>query len=71
MTTSAMNDDDNYDAFEAMLNRGAYLRMLRELEAQDEAERAANAEEEDEREHWGANQLVSLADKDVPVLKIN
>ena len=32
---------------------------------------AANAEEEDEREHWGANQLVSLADKDVPVLKIN
>ena len=28
---------------------------------------AANAEEEDEREHWGANQLVSLADKDVPV----
>ena len=44
MMTAEMNDD--YDAFEAMFNRGAFLRKLREMEAQDEAERAANAEED-------------------------
>lgn len=39
--------DDEYDAFDAMLNRGALLRKLRELEAQDEAERAATAAQEE------------------------
>lgn len=38
--------DDDYDAFDDMFNRGAYLRKLREMEAQDEAERAAAAEDE-------------------------
>ena len=48
MMMTMMGDD--YDAFDAMMDRGAFLRKLRELEAQDEAERAANAEEHDEAE---------------------
>lgn len=43
-----MNDDHEYDAFNAMLNRGVYLRKLREMAAQDEAERAAWEGERDE-----------------------
>ncbi|CAB9521531.1 EEF1A lysine methyltransferase 3 [Seminavis robusta] len=44
MTTAMeMCSTVEYDAAEAMFNRGAYLRKLRELEAQDEAERQQEA----------------------------
>lgn len=35
-------DDDSYDATSAMLNRGEFLRQLREMERQDDEERANN-----------------------------
>lgn len=61
MTMTMMDPD--YDAVDAMLNRGANLRMLREMEAADEAERAKEAtsndddDEDDDTLHYESQYL--------------
>ena len=48
--SSSSSSSSSYDAFDNMLDRGAWLRKLRELELQDEAERSAQQAEEGEED---------------------
>ncbi|KAL3935289.1 MAG: hypothetical protein SGBAC_009160, partial [Bacillariaceae sp.] len=43
--------DDNYDAYAAMMNRGAFLRNLRQMAEEDEAQRDVESSSNDETDH--------------------
>lgn len=50
MFQEVAEDDDNYDAASVMFNRGDFMRRLREMEREDEQERASKNNEEVEHD---------------------